>query len=100
MYNNIINNIQCIEEQRQNQIIKDRLESVELELKNEQKKVADYERQIRSTEASLFDAGHQLRVALKAANRSKELERNLDIIQKKFLLLREVIFLKILYIFT
>lgn len=47
------------------------------------KKVADYERQIRSTEASLFDAGHQLRVALKAANRSKELERNLDIIQKK-----------------
>lgn len=79
----------CIEEQRQNQIVKDRLESVELELKNEQKKVADYERQIRSTEASLFDAGHQLRVALKAANRSKELERNLDIIQKKFLLLRE-----------
>ncbi|CAL7939958.1 unnamed protein product [Xylocopa violacea] len=79
----------CVEEQRQNQILKDRLESLELELKNEQKKVADCEQRIRSTDASLFDAGHQLRVALKAANRSKELERTLDTLQKKFLLLGE-----------
>ncbi|XP_050600953.1 hamartin isoform X4 [Bombus affinis] len=79
----------CVEEQRQNQILKDRLESVEAKLKNEQKKVADCEQRIQSTEASLFDAGHQLRVALKAANRSKELERTLDTVQKKFLLLAE-----------
>ncbi|XP_033352834.1 hamartin isoform X2 [Bombus vosnesenskii] len=79
----------CVEEQRQNQILKDRLESVEVKLKNEQKKVADCEQRIQSTEASLFDAGHQLRVALKAANRSKELERTLDTVQKKFLLLAE-----------
>ncbi|OAD53452.1 Hamartin [Eufriesea mexicana] len=79
----------CVEEQRQNQILKDRLESVKLELKSEQKKVIDCEQRIRSTEASLFDAGHQLRVALKAANRSKELECTLDTVQKKFLLLGE-----------
>ncbi|XP_068982212.1 hamartin isoform X4 [Bombus flavifrons] len=79
----------CVDEQRQNQILKDRLESVEVKLKNEQKKVADCEQRIQSTEASLFDAGHQLRVALKAANRSKELERTLDTVQKKFLLLAE-----------
>lgn len=79
--------------------MKDRLESVEVKLKNEQKKVADCEQRIQSTEASLFDAGHQLRVALKAANRSKELERTLDTVQKKFLLLAEVL-LKIIYIFA
>ncbi|KAK9300882.1 hypothetical protein QLX08_006587 [Tetragonisca angustula] len=79
----------CVEEQRQNQILKERLESIEVKLKNEQKKVADCEQRIQSTEASLFDAGHQLRVALKAANRSKELERTLDSVQKKFLLLGE-----------
>lgn len=92
--------MQCIEEQRQNQSLKDRLESVELELKNEQKKVTDCEQRIRSTEASLFDAGHQLRVALKAANRSKELERTLDTVQKKFLLLGEVIFSQIIHTFA
>ncbi|CAK9803346.1 TSC1 [Anthophora plagiata] len=79
----------CVEEQRHNQTLKERLESVELELKNEQKKVTDCEQRIRSTEASLFDAGHQLRVALKAANRSKELERTLNTVQKKFLLFGE-----------
>ena len=72
--------------------MKERLESVEVKLKNEQKKVTDCEQRIQSTEASLFDAGHQLRVALKAANRSKELERTLDSVQKKFLLLGEVLF--------
>ncbi|XP_012138011.1 tuberous sclerosis 1 protein hamartin [Megachile rotundata] len=81
--------IKCVEEQRQNQTLKNRLESVELELKDEQKKVTDCEQRLRSTEASLFDAGHQLRVALKAADRSKELERTLDTVQKKFLLLGE-----------
>lgn len=73
-------------------MLKDLLESIEVELKNEQKKIVEYEQQIRSTEASLFDAGHRLRVALKAADRSKELERTLDTVQKKFLLLGEVVF--------
>nr|XP_034183877.1 hamartin isoform X1 [Osmia lignaria]XP_034183886.1 hamartin isoform X1 [Osmia lignaria]XP_034183894.1 hamartin isoform X1 [Osmia lignaria]XP_034183904.1 hamartin isoform X1 [Osmia lignaria] len=81
--------IKCVEEQQQNLTLKNRLESVELELTNEQKKVSDCEQRLRSTEASLFDAGHQLRVALKAADRSKELERTLDTVQKKFLLLGE-----------
>lgn len=94
----MIDNVQCVEEQRQNQTLKNRLESVELELKNEQKKVSDCEQRLRSTEASLFDAGHQLRVALKAADRSKELERTLDTVQKKFLLLGEVIYDEILLI--
>lgn len=79
----------CVEEERQNQTSKERLESVELELKNEQKKVTECEQRIRSTDASLFDAGHRLKVALKAADRSKELERTLDTVQKKFLLLGE-----------
>nr|XP_031840496.1 hamartin [Nomia melanderi]XP_031840497.1 hamartin [Nomia melanderi] len=79
----------CVEEERENQTLKDRLESIEVELKNEQKKVTEYEQRIRSTDASLFDAGHRLRVALKAADRSKELERTLDTLQKKFLLLGE-----------
>ncbi|XP_043248738.1 hamartin [Colletes gigas] len=79
----------CVEEERNNQTLKELLESVEVELKNEQKKVVECEQQIRSTDASLFDAGHRLRVALKAADRSKELERTLDTVQKKFLLLGE-----------
>nr|XP_033340939.1 hamartin [Megalopta genalis] len=79
----------CVEEERQNQILKDRLEAIEVELKDEQKKIAACEQQIRSTDASLFDAGHRLRVALKAADRSNELERTLDTVQKKYLLLGE-----------
>ncbi|KZC04801.1 PREDICTED: hamartin [Dufourea novaeangliae] len=79
----------CVEEERQNQTLKDRLETVELELKKEHQKIVECEQRIRSTDASLFDAGHRLRVALKAADRSKELERTLDTVQKKFLLLGE-----------
>lgn len=86
-----MNNAQCVEEERQNQTSKERLESVELELKNEQKKVTECEQRIRSTDASLFDAGHRLKVALKVADHSKELERTLDTVQKKFLLLGEVL---------
>lgn len=81
--------IKCIEEQRQNQLLKDRNESLELVLKGEQKKVVECEQQTRSAEAALFDAGHQLKEALKAANRGKELERTLDTVQKKLLLLGE-----------
>lgn len=92
--------IQCVEEERENQTLKDRLESMEVELKNEQKKVKEYEQRIRSTDASLFDAGHRLRVALKAADRNKELERTLDTLQKKFLLLGEVILILICNIVT
>ncbi|XP_026666826.1 hamartin isoform X2 [Ceratina calcarata] len=79
----------CVDQERQNKVLKHRLDSVELELTNERKKVVDCEQRIRSAEASLFDAGHQLRVALKAANQSKELERMLDVVQKKLLLLGE-----------
>ncbi|KAG7189794.1 hypothetical protein KM043_017455 [Ampulex compressa] len=79
----------CVEEQRQCQGLRDHLESLELELKSEQKKVIESGQQIRSTEAALFDAAHQLKGALKAANRSKELERILDTLQKKFILLGE-----------
>ncbi|XP_076285859.1 tuberous sclerosis 1 protein hamartin isoform X2 [Lasioglossum baleicum] len=79
----------CVEEERQNQTLKDRLESIEVELKDEQKKILACEQRIRSTDASLFDAGHRLRVALKAADRSNELERTLDTVQKKYLLLGE-----------
>lgn len=48
------------------------------------------QQQLRSTEAELFNAGHQLKAALKAADRGKELERIVDIMQKKFVLLGEV----------
>lgn len=85
-----ISDTKCVEEQRQNQILKDRNESLELELKEEQKKVIECEQETRSAEAALFDAGHQLKEALKAANRAKELEHTLDTVQKKLLLLGEV----------
>ncbi|XP_014474837.1 PREDICTED: hamartin [Dinoponera quadriceps] len=79
----------CVEEQRQNHVLRDRLECLELELKSEQKKAAETQQQLRSTEAELFTAGHQLKAALKAADRGKEQERVLDIVQKRFLLLGE-----------
>ncbi|XP_046815963.1 hamartin [Vespa crabro] len=79
----------CVEEQRQNQILKVRNESLELELKEEQQKIVECEQETRSVEAALFDAGHQLKEALKAANRAKELEHTLDTVQKKLLLLGE-----------
>lgn len=61
-----------------------------MELKSEQKKAIEIQQQLRSTEAELFNAGHQLKAALKAADRGKELERIVDIMQKKFVLLGEV----------
>lgn len=61
-----------------------------MELKSEQKKATEMQQQLRSTEAELFNAGHQLKAALKAADRGKELERIVDIMQKKFVLLGEV----------
>ncbi|XP_026829957.1 hamartin isoform X2 [Ooceraea biroi] len=79
----------CIEEQQQSYTLKDRLECLELELKSEQKKAAETQQQLRSTEAELFNAGQQLKAALKAADRGKELERILDTMQKKFVLLGE-----------
>lgn len=82
--------VQCVEEQRQSHAFKERLECLELELKSEQKKATEIQQQLRSTEAELFNAGHQLKEALKAADRGKELERTVDIMQKKFVLLGEV----------
>ncbi|XP_018392520.1 PREDICTED: hamartin [Cyphomyrmex costatus] len=79
----------CVEEQRQSHAFKDRLENLELELKNEQKKTIESQQQLRSVEAELFNAGHQLKAALKAADRGKELENVVDTMQKKFVLLGE-----------
>ncbi|XP_077271959.1 tuberous sclerosis 1 protein hamartin isoform X3 [Temnothorax americanus] len=79
----------CVEEQRQSHAFKDRLEILELELKNEQKKTVEAQQQLRSVEAELFNAGHQLKTALKAADRGKELECIVDTMQKKFVLLGE-----------
>ncbi|XP_011686889.1 PREDICTED: hamartin [Wasmannia auropunctata] len=79
----------CIEEQRQSHACKDRLENLELELKSEQKKTAEVQQQLRSVEAELFNAGHQLKTALKAADRGKELENVVETMQKKFVLLGE-----------
>ncbi|XP_012279435.1 hamartin [Orussus abietinus] len=79
----------CVEEQQQNKLLRERSESLELEIKQEKKKLASCERETRSAEAALFDAAHQLKDALKAANRGEELKRTLDTVQKKFLLLGE-----------
>lgn len=79
----------CIEEQRQSHAFKDRLENLELELKSEQKKTVEAQQQLRSVEAELFNAGHQLKTALKAADRGKELECIVETMQKKFVLLGE-----------
>lgn len=79
----------CVEEEQEKRLLKERAEFLELELKNEQKKVAENERQTRSAEAALFDAAHQLKGALKAASHGEELKRVLETVQKKFLLLGE-----------
>lgn len=52
--------------------------------------MADHEKQTRAAEATLFEAAHQLKEALRAANQSEELRRVLDAVQKRFLLLGEV----------
>ncbi|XP_063984171.1 hamartin [Diachasmimorpha longicaudata] len=79
----------CVEEQNQNHVLREKVEALELELKNEKKRVTECEQQAKSSEALLFDAAHQLKCALKAANRGEELKRNLDLIDKRFLLLGE-----------
>ncbi|XP_015607620.1 hamartin [Cephus cinctus] len=79
----------CVEEQQQSKLLRDRVESLELEIKEEKKKVAAGERQTQAAEAALFEAAHQLKDALKAANRGEELKRTLDTVQKRFLLLGE-----------
>ena len=82
--------LQCKEEQQKNATLRDRIEMLEDELKSEKKKVTDHEKQTRAAEATLFEAAHQLKEALKAANQSEELKRVLDTVQKRFLLLGEV----------
>lgn len=80
----------CVEEQQISRVLKERAEMLELELKNDKKKVSECEQQTRAAEAAFFDAGHQLKDALKAASRGEELKRILDNVQKRFLLLGEV----------
>lgn len=63
---------------------------LEEELKNEKNKALELEKQTRAAEATLFEAAHQLKEALRAANQSEELKRTLDSVQKRFLLLGEV----------
>ena len=79
-----------VEEQQQNKSLKDRLEIMEIDLESERKKVFENERKIKSLEANLFDAGHQLREALKTANHAANLKAKYNTIQKRFLLFREV----------
>ncbi|XP_011314218.1 hamartin [Fopius arisanus] len=79
----------CVEEQNQNRLLREKVEAIELELKNEKKRVIECEQQARSAEALLFDAAHQLKCALKAASRGDELKRTLDLMHKRFLLLGE-----------
>lgn len=80
----------CAEEEEKNRVLRDCRENLELQLKREEEKMKEVEKQNRSTEAAFFDAAHRLRGALKAANRGKELECILNNVQKKFLLLGEV----------
>ncbi|XP_014230737.1 hamartin [Trichogramma pretiosum] len=79
----------CKEEQHKNVQLQNRIESLEDELKDEQKRVMENVKQTRAAEATLFEAAHQLKEALRAANQSEELKRALDATQKKFLLLGE-----------
>ncbi|XP_008215253.1 hamartin isoform X2 [Nasonia vitripennis] len=79
----------CNEEQQRNAALNDRIESLEDELKSEKKKVTDHESKTRAAEATLFEAAHQLKEALRAANQSEELKRVLEAVQKRFLLLGE-----------
>lgn len=51
----------------------------------------DCERQLNTAEAALCEAAHQLKGALKAASQTDEIKRVLDSVQKKYLLLGEVI---------
>lgn len=69
--------------------MKDKIELLELELKSEKKRVLEGEKQTKAAQATLFEAVHQLKEALKAANKSEELKRVLDSVQKRFLLLGE-----------
>ncbi|XP_012528539.1 hamartin [Monomorium pharaonis] len=79
----------CVEEQQQSRTFKERLVNLELDLKNEQIKAAGAQQQLRSVEAELFNAGQQLKAALKVADRGKELESIVETMQKRFVLLGE-----------
>lgn len=83
----------CKEEQQLNSKSKDRIDILEDELKKKKKKLTELEKQTRAAEATLFEAAHQLKEALRGANQSEELKRVLDVVQKKFILLGEVNFL-------
>ncbi|XP_033222128.1 hamartin [Belonocnema kinseyi] len=78
-----------VEEQKENQTLKDRLEIMKIELKSERKKVSENERKIQSLEANVFDAGHQLKEALKTANQAANLKTKLNTLQTRFLMFRE-----------
>lgn len=77
--------------------LKERIDRLEDELKSEKNKVMEHEKERRASEATLFEATHQLKEALRAANKGEELKRLLDTVQKRFLLLGEVSPLRILF---
>lgn len=79
----------CVEELQKYKILRNHTELLELELKDERKKLSDCELEVRVTKAALFDAAHQLKGALEAANQSDELKRTLDNVQKRFLIFGE-----------
>lgn len=62
---------------------------MEIKLKSERKKSSEGERHIQSLGFDLFNAGNQLREALKTVNYAEELQRKLCTIKKQFLLFRE-----------
>lgn len=92
--NSIINSgfyyLKCAEEQQRSRELDRLTEVLKLELEEERAKVAQGLREIRCAEAALFDAAHQLKGALKAANQGKLLKCAFDTLQKRFLLLGEV----------
>ncbi|XP_046735382.1 hamartin isoform X1 [Diprion similis] len=82
--------LQCAEEQQRSRELNELNGALKLELEEERAKVDQGLRELRAAEAALFDAAHQLKGALKAANQGKLLKCALDTLQRRFLLLGEV----------
>lgn len=80
-------------QEQQNRNLQDRVVAFELELKAERQKYMDKERERQQADANLFEAAHQLKVALKAASRGEVTKRQLEAVQRRFILYGEVIVL-------
>lgn len=78
-------------QEQQNRNLQDRVIAFELELKTERQKCMEKERERQLADANLFEAAHQLKVALKAASRGEVIRKQLEAVQKRFILYGEVI---------